>query len=196
MVSQKRLLQQCAKRREYISNKTQEKVTEVTEAEWSDWERAFKSTAQHSISTRSRAKLFRMYAGISYTNKAYHRFGHKDSAKCTYCHEEKQDFTHLFLKCRGVRLFRESLQNDWQEELTTKEWFFGTESKDLSYLIRESNIYLHMNNWKGKSLNKVQLYTYICENEKMEAAIAEKRNKLGEHIEKWQGRFALMQIQQ
>ena len=171
-------------------------MNEITEAKWEDWERSFKSITQHSLSTRSRAKLFRMYAGITYTNKAYHRFGHKASAKCTYCQEEKQDFAHLFLECSGVEGFREELQREWQQVLTKKDWFFGTNSDDLSYLNRESNNYLQVTNWKGKNLSKVQLYIQICENEKIEAAIAEKRNKLGEHIEKWQGRFNLMQVQQ
>ena len=194
-ITQKKVLQECAKRREYIYSKTQTKIISATEAEWQDWERAFKCIPTHSISTRSRAKLFRMYAGISYTNKAYYRFGHKDTDQCSFCQTDRQDFVHLFLECTGVKNFRETLQKDWQAQLNKKDWFFGTDNEDLSYLIRESNIYLHTMNWKGKSLSKVQLYVQICENEKIEAEIALRKNRLGEHIEKWAGRFSLMQIQ-
>ena len=170
-------------------------MDETTGAEWADWERAFKSITQHSLSTRSRAKLFRMYAGITYTNKSYHRFGHKDSPQCTFCKEEKQTFTHLFLDCPGVEKFRKDLQRDWQKSLTKKDWFFGTDCDDLAYMIRESNLYLQAVNWKGKTLSKAQLYAQVCENEKIEASIATKRNKISEHVMKWQGRFTLMQLQ-
>ena len=95
-----------------------------------------------------------------------------------------------------MKRFRDGLQREWNQDLTKKDWLFGTDCDDLSYLIRETNIYLQVKNWQGKTLSKVQLYVQICENEKIEAAIAEKRNKLSEHVEKWQGRFTLMQIQQ
>ena len=122
-------------------------------------------------------------------------FGHKTTPECTFCNEEKQTFTHLFLTCPGVKIFRESLESHWNTELTAKEWFFGNENHDVSYLIRESNIYLHTTNWAGKALSRVQFYMHVQEIEKIEATIAERKNKLGVHLEKWRNKFEIMQMQ-
>ena len=153
-------------------------------------------TKKHLMCSITRAKIFRLYAAISYTNKSYYRFGHKESPKCTFCEEPKQDFIHLFITCPAVIKFREELEGVWKEKLTGKEWFFGNAHNSQSFLIRESNLFIHANNWAGKTLNLHEFKAYISAKEKIEAEIAKKRNKVCDHINIWEHRLKMMDLGQ
>ena len=194
-ITQKKILNARARVREYTLSKAQVKINDRLQSEKEDWLKAIKNIKTHSICTNKRSKYFRMYAGITYTNKAYYRFGHKSSAKCTYCEEPKQDFIHLFIDCPEIKKFKNELLEIWNVNINDKEWFFGSDEECLSFLTKEANLYIHARNWAEKQLNFRNFQAHIASMEKIEADIAERRHKLDEHVYKWSDRLEKMKIE-
>ncbi len=68
-----------------------------------EWKKVDRRVMTHSISTKNRSFMYRFNNGITYNNTDFHRFGYKESDKCSFCKQEKQSSKHLFWECAVIR---------------------------------------------------------------------------------------------
>ena len=181
------MLKILSQERTYVPNNKQTEVTELLVLNEEDWTYMIKTGPTHSRATRSKAKLFEIWTGIAYTNKAYKRFGHKEDAKCSFCPEPQQGFKHLFIECEEVKRFQNQLGTKWGVNITRSQWFTSRhQHPEIAFLIREALIYIQKRNWEGQPLVTHQLEARVRNMEKTEATIAEKNHNLFDHLVTWE----------
>ena len=140
-----------------------------------------------------------MISGIIYANSSYHRMGFKDSPKCTFCEEEYQNFTHLYIHCEGVDRFRNQISKEWRgEKMTKKRWILGiSNSKECqegmkNYIAKESNFFIFKMNWADKPLSVEAFKNFIFAERDPEEALAEKFGHQFDFQVKWENINALL----
>ena len=153
---------------------------EITEEEW---ERLYKTVKMYSLETKKRDFTYKMLCMGPFTNTRYEKCGVKENQTCQYCGNEKQDFRHLFEECKEVLDLRDRLTARWSTTPSRKEWIIGTENKSVeekakSYVIMETNQYIHITNWKGENLSLADLKGKIRGVEYIERQIAMKKMKI------------------
>jgi len=133
-----------------------------------------------------------MYSCTLYTNKSYHRFGHKQSAKCSFCPFPIQTLLHLTVDCPEVSAFRDRVAARWQgEPMTTNRWVLGHEAapnpleRAKDYIAREVLMYVHRANWEESPLSLDGVRGALRAQQTLEYAIAEKNDRLITHLRKW-----------
>ena len=191
-ISQKRILSEIAQRTDYKPNGTQVATHGLLEFEEKDLSEAFKRYRFDNPCTRKQEFQFKLLSGTLYSNKEYAKLGRKDSGKCTFCAEEKQNFTHLYISCPKVKAFRADLAKRWTgDPMSDKRWFLGLshsnevleKSKDI--IAKEANHYIFKMNWAGKSLSVEAFKNWIKSEEEPEEALACRVNKIFDHHLKW-----------
>ena len=191
-ISQKRILQEVARAVEYLPNGTQLKIKEELDLDEDLFAIAFKNLRKDNPCTHRQDIQFRILSGIAYYNKAYHRLGHKNSAKCTFCPEKEQDFIHLYIKCPEVKRFRSRLSENWPgEKMDVKRWFLGASitddilEKSKNIIAKEANHYIFKMNWANKDLSFDAFKNWLKSDEEPEEALAMRINKVFDHHLKW-----------
>ena len=159
----------------------------ITDEEWASLYRKVKF---HSNATKVRDFMFRWLILGAYTNKDYETFKIKESAACTYCKFQSQDFFHLFIDCKEVISIRDRLALRWEgNKMTKKDWLLGTHQGDFdrakNFIAMELNRYIQITNWKGEDLSIKEFKSRMRAIEKTENRIASKKNKLHTHEQKW-----------
>jgi len=190
------ILKKLAKHRECRLTPHQHKLQAMgvasTEEEWSA---LYKTTLRHSISNRTRGKLFQLFNIGLYTNHDYHKFGHIDSPVCQFCDHCDQTFTHLFLECNEVNSLRARLAACWPERMAEPDWL-GRQHPDTNtgqrYLALELLLYVHRTNWARDQLSLQAFKARLRGMEKVEKTIAMKKGKASTHEEKWAGILRLI----
>ena len=192
-LTQKKILREIAKNTEYIPNETQRKVAEILELEEEDLIRAFSRIRIDHRSGQMHEFQFKLLSGIVFTNKAYKVMKKKQSAKCTFCNEEQQSFTHLYISCEGVNNFRTSIADSWEgAKMTKRRWFLGcsSESDDLErskdFIAKEINHYIFQMNWLGADISKAAFHNRIMSVEEVEEAVASNTGKIFDFQVKWE----------
>ena len=100
------------------------------------WVTALKSIHTVSIDAKMQSFILQYLAGLTYANKDYHRFGHLESSKCTFCDEVTQTRDHLFLDCLKVSKFWDHLAQDMRRgPFSRKEKVCGNENRTENYFI-------------------------------------------------------------
>jgi len=197
-IKQGALLRAIAKTRHTELTKHQRRIETIVEIEENDWHNAYKCIKRHAIAMRQRSFAYRQLVMGLYTNKDYFVFGYKESPKCTFCNEPRQDFEHLFLACATVNSFRSAVAARWPMVMTPPLWLslpLTAESQDeraMAYLTIELNAYIHRTNWLGGELSIPALKATIRQSERTESKIALSRDKITIHAEKWQPILQLM----
>ena len=191
-ISQKRILSEIAKNVEYIPNNTQIKISQRLSLEEDDLIKAFNLFKKDNPCTRKQEFQFKLLSGRVYTNKAYYGMGFKESAKCTFCSEEKQTLIHAYLDCEEVKKFRQQLSKDWDGDLMSeKRWFLGvsdtqeTLEKCKNIIAKEANHYIFKMNWEGTKLSVEAFKNWLKSDEDPEEALALRINKIFDHHLKW-----------
>ena len=103
-----------------------------------DWDKVDRSKS----STYSRMQSFdwRSSHGKLYANKNFKAMGLKDESKCTYCNEESQSISHLYLECRTTQNLFACFERKMKltEKLTDLEKIIGMDPKvERGKLIRK-----------------------------------------------------------
>jgi len=192
-LTQGRVLRLIASARTTLEREHQKKMTNRFSLKEEEWKMINRMTIKHSISTKKREFVFKFINGITGTNNKFAMVGHKESAKCTYCEEENQDFVHLFLECREVQKFRDAVNSRILRGINTteKEWLYGpafaesTQEKAEMYVTMESNQYIYRSNWASEELSLAKFRALLIDSEKIEAEIAKHNNKTMQHLKKW-----------
>ena len=191
-ITQKRILREIAQEVEYIPNGTQRKVNELLNLEDSDLSLAFKNFKKDNPCTWKQEFQFKLLSGRIYSNKAYHRMGHKSSSNCTFCNEEEQTFIHTYLECPEVEVFRRNLSKDWQgETMSKKRWFLGVSDtsevleKCKNIIAKEANHFIFKANFAGDKLSTEAFKKWLKSDEDPEEALAFRVNKVFDHHLKW-----------
>ena len=198
-ITQKRILREIAKGVEYVPNGTQIKVERILGLLEEDLSLAFRRIKKDHRDGVMRDFQLILLSGAVYTNKAYKRMKKKESAKCTFCNEEQQDFTHLFISCNGVNKLRTEIATGWPgEKMTSKRWFLGCSSsnEDLErskdYIAKEINHYVFQTNWANGDLSTAAFKNRIFAKEEVEEAVASKTNMLFDFQVKWENLRTLL----
>jgi len=152
-----------------------------------DWSKIYKGTYRHSISNRTRGKLFQLFSTGLYTNHDYHKFGHLESPVCQFCDHSDQTFTHLFRECDEVNSLRARLAANWPDEMAEPDWL-GRQAlvnPGQHYLALELVLYVHRTNWARDQLSLQAFKARLRGMERIEKTIALKRGKHLLHENKW-----------
>jgi len=190
------VLKRIAKHRECRLTPHQQRLQAIGVAQTGkDWEAIYKTTLRHSISTRTRAKLFQLFSTGLYTNHDYHRFGHLDSPACQLCDHCDQTFLHLFLECEEVNSLKDRLTAQWDTPIGEADWL-GRERPDMDrgkhFLALELTLYIHRANWARERPSIQAFKARVRGMEKIEKTIAIKRGKTATHEAKWASILRLM----
>ena len=191
-ISQRTILNEIAKSVVYMPNPTQLKSQKELQYDEDELALAFKTIKKENRSRRKQEFQFKMISGIIYANSAYCRMGFKNSAKCTFCEEEYQNFIHLYIHCQEVEKFRKKISSKWEgEEMTKKRWILGisnsneVKERSKNYIAKESNYFIFKMNWADNPLSIVAFLNMIFAEFEPEEALAQKLNKENEFQEKW-----------
>jgi len=192
-LTQKKALLALASAREYSFSNQQKTIAEAIGASEEEWSEALRAVKNHSSDMRRRDRLFRVYSGTLYTNKSYHRFGYKESPKCSFCPESPQSLLHLLCLCPEVGSFRDRIAIRWTEgePMTTKRWLLGSEYSNKTenaknFIARELLLYIHSANWANEPLSVSAFKGILRASQKIEYSIADKNNRLEPHLIKWE----------
>jgi len=197
-IKQGAILKAIAKARHSEPTKHQRRIETIVEIDEEEWPNAYKRIKQHAISIRQRSFAYRQLVMGLYTNKDYFRFDYKQSPKCTFCNEPRQDFEHLFLACPTVNSFRNAVAARWPLAMPPPLWLslpLSAESvseKAMAYLTIELNAYVHRTNWLEGELSLQAFKATVRQSERIESKIALSRDKIMVHAEKWQPILELM----
>ena len=69
------------------------------------WHDAYMTAIKCTKSTKLMEFQFRFLHQTLAINVSLVKMGYKDDIRCTFCHEEAENFTHLFWFCRKIELF-------------------------------------------------------------------------------------------
>ena len=192
-ITQKKIIRELAKSAKYQPNNTQLKFQELLELEEDDLSLAFSKIKQDHVSGLKREFQFKLLSGRVFTNKAYAKMGRKTSAKCTFCQEPKQNFSHLYITCEGVTKFRNTISRTWQgSEMTPKRWFLGTSITNdpretcKNFIAKEINHYVFQTNWAGEELSLTAFKNRILAEEESEEEVANNTNNIFDFLVKWE----------
>ena len=79
------------------------------EARELNWHDAYMNAIKCTKSTKLIEFQFRFLHQTLATNTTLVKMGYKDDTRCTFCHEESENFTHLFWFCRKIEFFWKQL---------------------------------------------------------------------------------------
>jgi len=192
-LTQATVLKMVASNRKTREREHQKKMSSKFMLNDEDWKKINRMTIRHSISTKKREFIFKFVNGITGTNKKFEMVGYKSSSSCTYCEEENQDYTHLFLECPEVQRFRDAINTRILKgiQMTEKDLLFGpafaetTTEKAEMFVTMESNQYIYRANWAGEDLSLAKFRALLKDSERIEAEIARQNNKTLQHLKKW-----------
>jgi len=176
----------------YVYSKQQSILSEGLDISQAAWENSFRAVKSHSNYTKKRDFLFRLYSCTLYTNKSYHRFGHKPEPKCSFCPESCQTLLHLVANCPEVLAFRDRVAARWPGDLMSpSRWYAGSEDslsateRAKDFIAREITMYVHRANWEEAPLSLDAFKNILRAQQKIEYTIAEKNDRLMIHLRKW-----------
>ena len=73
-----------------------------------DWRNVFQAANTCTTSSKLIDFNFRFLHRRLPTNSYLQKIGVKEDGKCTFCHDEKEDLTHLFWKCQKTKNFSDN----------------------------------------------------------------------------------------
>jgi hypothetical protein len=137
--------------------------------------------------TKMRSFILQFSLGLCYTNKDYHRFGFRESAKCAFCDEPRQNFKHLFFECNAVKELWDAVEsrNIIPERATLDNKIFGTLDIPTNYIIFHLHRFVHRQNFHDEKLNHLHFLGEMRKCKRVEKEIAIKRNALRKYEVKW-----------
>ena len=153
---------------------------------------AFRNFKKDNPCTWKQEFQFKLLSGVVYTNKRYFGMGRKRSSKCTFCDEEEQSFSHLFIHCPQVKKFREKLACRWPgEAMGQKRWFLGVSitndvlEKSKNIIAKEANHFIFKRNWAEADLSVGAFKGWLQSDEEPEEALSYRLNTVYDHNVKW-----------
>ena len=191
-VTQSKTLILVAKSKERKLTEFEKEMNKEFDLSEQDWKRLYTQVRKHSIATHQRSFMFKFYNKLTCTNTAFVRVGHTKSTKCAYCSEDKQNYYHLFWDCKGVKEFRDAIEQKWlnTSKMTLKDWIVGYANaltpidKAKAFIAMEANHYIYNCNWEKQELSLSKIKSKIYAIEKVEARIAQETNKIQKHHKK------------
>ena len=139
-----------------------------------------------TIDTKTRSFIVQYLAGLTYANKDYHRFGHRESPKCSFCDEQRQTRDHLFRKCEKVNEFWETVEQEvTREVINERHRLLGSGDVGLDYITFHAAQYIHRKNFHKEKLSILEFKGLIRKHKTIEEEIARSRGSLKKHNIKW-----------
>ena len=144
---------------------------------------------------RQREFQFKLLHGAIYTKENLFRFGFVEDNLCSYCKQERETYSHIFLFCLNVKLIWQALIQRYElDELKDLNWrdiFVGLSGN--SNRIKMCNTIIFMVKYilfvfrKDGILPTVdKIQKLLLDYKDQEKKIAVKMGKLGLHLQKWE----------
>ena len=173
---------------------SQNSLTKLLDLENVDWKKVYMLPRRVTIESSLRSFQYKILNNILYLNDRLYKFNIVDSPLCSLCKLEKESVIHLFCTCTVSKKLWKQLQS-WLPglpDLYPEMIILGQWNEDSSQNIINNHIILifkrYIYNKKQaytNSLNIIGLKAYIKSIEKTEKQIAEQKDKLKLHYEKW-----------
>ena len=160
------------------------------------WPKFYTLASKRTIETKIRVFQYKILNNILYLNKQLHKMRIKESPLCSFCFKEEETFTHLFLVCT----FSSKLWRDIQRTLRSKLTLTDLSERTIklgftdgeSFSITENHIlllykrYICISRIHLKSLSLIGLIVFLKDVIKIEKKIAENKDILALHHQKWE----------
>jgi len=161
-----------------------------------DWYESYEDVFKWTISTKLRSFLYQLRMGDIMSNHKLFRMKKKDSSKCDWCKDTKQDIIHLFWNCTIINdlwhNISEWINNHLDCELIIERELVFMYDIDAGNLTRIINLivliccrYIYIK----KCLNEIPdtngAINFILQVEQIERGISISNNKFHLHCKKW-----------
>ena len=180
------------------------RITEQYEMTENEWETYYSMQTGLTISSKHRAFHWRQAHGLLYGNKHLHRFGYKSNSECHLCLTPKQTFEHLMIQCPVVTALWDEMQMTFSGvlaggEITEKAKMTAILDCEDSFQTKNFLLlcfkkFIYDCNINGTRPFICQFLEQLKRLEKVEKKIAESKDRLGLHYQKWEDILNSMSI--
>ena len=133
-----------------------------------------------------RSWAWRVFNGVMYGNADYHRFGFRDTPKCTYCDEPKQNKYHLHYECPAAAQFWNQLSQTVTGTIDEKIIWTGSDDKGITMIVLTAHKYINSQNFAGKDLRIEGFLGWLREIRNVEKSLARRKDIFIRHLIKWE----------
>ena len=157
------------------------------------WNRYHELNKNTIPDTKTRSFQYKIYHHILPTNSILHKFGIKDSDKCTFCKEEKETIEHVIVNCSFSKLFWIDFESfisnklDRSVEFSNIEKLFGAleENKTINHILTLARKHIYYCKQKGLKPNMNDFNQYLQKTIKLEILSAQISQTPRSEKEKW-----------
>ena len=137
---------------------------------------------------------YKLLHGALYTNEHLFRFGFTANNLCTFCHKEVETYPHVFLFCELVKqIWQDIIRKFDLREINFNNWpliFMGIQgnsprTKMCNTIIIVIKHIIYLSRSKGTLPSTQNVLTMISNYEMREKDLANKKGKIGLHLQKW-----------
>ena len=142
----RKVYQGLTERKATLPLKSQDKcMKEIVTAETTtvNWEKTYLLAFKCTKETKLREFQFKLLHRRIATNDYLCKIGLKQSDLCTFCGEETENLTHLFLRCKYSKSFWEEFSQWLAHNTSNTEGFVPSEAILLGIVTESKNLLLH-----------------------------------------------------
>ena len=146
-----------------------------------------KTICAHSNIPRIRSFYIRFINAFAWSNKQYFRFKRIDSPKCHGCNTPVQERVHLFFECVTTIRFYCTIfgVGNYNVKGSVQKWLAQREDPGKAHIIGFCIYFCYRENLRKAPPNAEAFFIWLEKIRKIELVIAEKRDKIAQHTEKW-----------
>ena len=115
----------------------------IAETTTVNWEKTYLLAFKCTKETKLREFQFKLLHRRIATNDYLYKIGLKQSDLCTFCREETENLTHLFLRCKYSKSFWEEFSQWLAQNTSNMEGFVPSEAILLGIVSESKNLLLH-----------------------------------------------------
>ena len=160
------------------------------------WPKIYTLASKCTIETKTRVFQYKILNNILYLNKQLYKMRLKESPLCSFCSEEEETFTHLFLVCTFSSKLWRDIQRTLRSKLTLldlsertiKLGFIDGESLSITenHTLLLYKRYIYISRIHGKSINLIGFKLFLKDVIRIEEKIAHNKDILMLHYQKWE----------
>ena len=164
-----------------------------------DWNSIYTLPFCSTVENKTRAFQFKVNHNIFYHNQKLFDLKMIDSPKCTFCNEENETLSHLFLNCKHVKPLWNQISKQMQSSVHEYEQLndvnkllgFFNQLNDKKYLVWSLitilvKYYIHICRLNEKVPLPSVMLKRIDYVETLELKIAERNKRSIKHFKKWE----------
>lgn len=158
------------------------------------WKQLYKLPWYCTKDNKLRSMQYKISQRFLITNRTLFHMGLTDNDLCSFCSTEKETIVHLFVECRMIKSFWNSLQSWLTEhigctiELSASEILFGkigTSYTMINCLILLTKLYIYRTRLSGRVINVQAAVATFADCYKTEKFLSKVQNKTDFFFRKW-----------